>query len=78
MARIKKKTLKQVYQVAVDVPVNLRKQTLSALNLKSEQSFYDILKGDRPLNDAEKKAVAEIFGVQVNDIIWPGVRLLAE
>jgi hypothetical protein len=78
MAKLKKILLKDAYQVFVDKPVTIRNATLAALNLKAQQSFYDILNGTRPLNDAEKKEIANIFGLSVEAIRWPESKLLAE
>ncbi|MEO5681429.1 MAG: hypothetical protein ABIQ88_02245 [Chitinophagaceae bacterium] len=78
MKRLKKKTLKQSYDVLVNLPLEVRSRVLAALNLKAVQSFYDILNGVRSLNDAEKKAVAEIFEMSVDDILWPSKGITVE
>ena len=71
MPKNKKEPLKDLYSNATEMPRQLRQRVLNSLNLRTTQSFYDIINGTRSLSDAEKKSIAEIFGKKVTQIRWP-------
>jgi len=48
----------------------IRDQVKEALGLKTDTTFYAILKGQKTLTALEKGAIAEIYGLQMDEIDW--------
>ena len=74
----KQQTLKDLHANIKDLHLGYRDKVLSALGLNNVYSFYDILNGTRKLSPAEKKSIADIYGVDVADIQWNDTQTLPE
>lgn len=66
----KKPTLKNLNTALVNKPKAIREAVLQAVGATTDRTFFDILNGDRKLNDAEKKEIATIYETTVEAIDW--------
>lgn len=66
----KKRTLKDIHNELTNVPRMRKAAVLNVLGANSEQVFFNLLNGDRECNEAEKKAIADIYETTPEAINW--------
>ena len=65
-----KKTLREIHEEVKQLSADKCTAVLNVLGVKTTQTFYDLFTQRRKVNEAEKAAIAKIYGKTVDEIDW--------
>ena len=63
-------TLKTIHDELKQQPATKRDKVLELLGVNTQQTFHDIINGNRKVKPIEKAAIAEVYGRKPEEIDW--------